>query len=482
MPDALARLDATAQAEIVRRREASPRDLVDAAIARIERLNPQLNAVIHPRFAAARAEADRLATTSEAPFHGVPLLVKDFLCHLEGEPIHLGTRFLRDAGFVAPHDAYLTQKLRAAGFIIVGRTNTPELGTLPTTEPDAYGATHNPWKLGHSTGGSSGGSAASVAAGFTPVAHANDGGGSIRIPASACGVVGLKPSRGRTSLGPDVGDGMGGLVSEGVVTRSVRDTAAVLDAIAGAMPGDPYTAPPPARPYRLEPGAWPGRLRIGMMTRPPGNIGMVHPEAQRAVEKAARLLADAGHTVEESHPDALDEGPLQQHFGVMYCTSTAHLLDAFGEMLGRTLGPDDVDPLNWAMAETGRAMSAPMYLSTVDWLQAWTRRMAHWWVGGYDLLLTPTLPEPPPVHGTFTPDAQNPLVAGARAQMYAAFTSPFNLTGQPAISLPLHWTDDDLPLGAQLVGAYGREDLLLRVAGQLEEAAPWADRWPALVA
>ena len=246
MHDTLARLDAIAQADLVRRREVSPLELTEAAIARIVRVNPQLNAVIHPRFDAARAEA-RAVVPGSAPLAGVPFLVKDFLCLTEGDPIHLGTRVLRDAGMRAPHDSYLTQKLRAAGLVILGRTNTPELGTLPTTEPDAYGPTRNPWNLGHSTGGSSGGSAAAVAAGLVAAAHANDGGGSIRIPASECGLVGLKPSRGRTSFGPEMGDGIGGLVCEGVVTRSVRDTAALLDAMAGRMPGDPYSAPPPKR-------------------------------------------------------------------------------------------------------------------------------------------------------------------------------------------------------------------------------------------
>src|SRR5262245_16735293 len=271
MADDLASLDATAQAALVRRGEVTPLDLVDGAIARIEALNPRLNAVIHPRFEKARAEAKQ-KDLPDGPFRGVPFLLKDFLALLAGEPIHLGARPLRDARFTAPHDSYLTEKFRAAGFVILGRTNTPELGVLPTTEPDAYGATRNPWNPNHSTGGSSGGSAAAVASRMVAAAHANDGGGSIRIPASECGLVGLKPSRGRTSFGPDLGDSIHGLVCEGVVTRSVRDTAAILDVIAGYMPGDPYTAPPPARPFREEVGAAVGRLRIGVLGRPPGEM------------------------------------------------------------------------------------------------------------------------------------------------------------------------------------------------------------------
>ena len=362
----------------------------------------------------------------------MPFLVKDFLCYEAGEPLHMGTRTLRDLGFRAPSDTYLAEKLRAAGFVIVGRTNTPELGTLPTTEPDAYGPTRNPWDPTRSTGGSSGGSAAAVAARFVAAAHANDGGGSIRIPASECGLVGLKPSRGRTSFGPDLGDAMGGMVCEGVVTRTVRDTAAILDVIAGYMPGDPYTAPPPARPFREEVGAAVGRLRIGVMGRPPGEMFTIHPEARAAVEGTARLLESLGHTVEAGHPGALDEVEVGQHFSLMYATSIARTIDLLAMLSGRSIGPEDVDSLNWALADLGRTCSASQFLTTVDYLQGYTRRVASWWAGGFDLLLSPTLPEPPPPLGTFAPEPGNPIAAGMKASQFAAFTSPFNMTGQPA--------------------------------------------------
>ena len=476
MQDDLERLDATAQADLVRRGEVSALELVEHAIARIVRLNPQLNAVIHARFDAARAEADTVVAGS-APFSGVPFLVKDLLCTMAGDPIHFGTRVLRDAGMRAPSDSYLTTKLRAAGLIILGRTNTPELGTLPTTEPDAYGPTRNPWNLAHSTGGSSGGSAAAVAAGLVAAAHANDGGGSIRIPASECGLVGLKPSRGRTSFGPDLGDSINGLVCEGVVTRTVRDTAGLLDAIAGRMPGDPYSAPPPARPYVREVGAAPGRLRIGVHITPPGGLGACHPEAVAAAGRAAALLSSLGHHVDEAHPEALDDPDVARHFSTMYATNTAWLLDQLETYTGRAVTADDVDSLNWALAELGRACPATQLLDTIHWLHGYTRRVASWWESGFDLLLTPTLPEPPPPLGHFRPDP-DPLVAGLRATAFAAFTMPFNTTGQPAISLPLHWTSDGLPVGIQLVAPYDGEDLLLRVAAQLEEAQPWADRRP----
>jgi amidase len=477
MDDAFALLDATAQAELVRRREVTPLDLVEAAVARIVRLNPQLNAVIHPRFDAARREAATVVPGS-APFAGVPFLVKDFLCATEGDPLHLGTRVLRDAGLRAPHDSYLTQKLKDAGLVILGRTNTPELGTLPTTEPDAYGPTRNPWDLGHSSGGSSGGSAAAVAAGLVAAAHANDGGGSIRIPASECGLVGLKPSRGRTSFGPEMGDVIGGLVCEGVVTRSVRDTAALLDAIAGRMPGDPYSAPPPCRPFREEVGAPPGRLRIGFLERTPGGMGRMHPEAVAAVERTAALLGSLGHHVDPAYPEALDDPDVARHFSVMFATNTAWLLDQVASVSGRPVTADDVDPLNWELAQLGRACSATQLIDTVNWLHGYTRRVAQWWETGFDLLLTPTLPEPPPPLGYFRPDPGDPTTAGLRATAFASFTLPCNVTGQPAVSLPLHWSAGGLPVGTQLMAPYDGEAMLLRVAAQLEEAQPWADRRP----
>jgi amidase len=481
MADDLAALDATAQADLVRRGEVAPIDLVDAAIARIEAVNPQLNAVIIPRFERARDEA-RAPDLPAGPFRGVPFLLKDLICCSAGDPHHMGTRFLRDLAFVAPEDTFLAARFRAAGFVFVGKTNTPELGTLPTTEPAAYGPTRNPWDPTRSSGGSSGGSAAAVAARMVPAAHGNDGGGSIRIPASACGLVGLKPSRGRISFGPGLGDALGGLASEGVVTRSVRDTAAILDAVAGYAPGDPYTAPPPARPYRSEVGAPPGRLRIGILTRPPGEAFRAHPDCVAGAEAAGRLLESLGHAVEPSHPAALDDLEMGQHFSMMYATHGARLHDVLSALVGRRLGPDDVDPLNAALAQLGAAASASQYLATIDWLHGFTRRMEQWWTDGFDLLLTPTLPEPPPPLGTFTPSAEDPVIAGMRASQFAAFTMPFNITGRPAMSLPLAWNADGLPIGVQLVAAYGREDVLIRVAAQLEAAAPWAGRRPPISA
>ena len=466
--------DATGLAEMVRRGDVKPRELVEAAIARIEAGNPDLNAVIHPRVERALAEAD--GPLPDGPFRGVPFLVKDIFCTTAGDPSHEGTTFLRDLGYVAAADSYLAARFRRAGLVICGRTNTPEFGLQPTTEPEAYGPTRNPWDRQRTPGGSSGGSAAAVAAGFVPAAHANDGGGSIRIPASACGLVGLKPSRGRGSLGPD-NDGSGVLAVEHVVTRTVRDTANLLDVTAGNSPGDLFLAPPPLRPYAAEVGADPGRLRIGLMQRAPRD-GEIDPECRVAVDAAGRLLESLGHAVEIAHPAALDDPEAVKGFLGVVSAGVAAALDAAAAKLGRPLVADDVEPLTWAVAQAGRAIAAPAYVAAVNANHAQGRRLAEWWAGGFDLLLTPTCAQPPPPLGHFAAPPDNPLVGYVRAGPYGAFTMQFNLSGQPAISLPLHWTPCGLPVGVQLVAASGREDLLLRVAAQLEEAKPWADRLP----
>jgi amidase len=476
MTDDLAVLDATAQAALVRDGSASPRELVDAALARIDAVNPELNAVIHRRDERARAEAEH---APDGPFRGVPILVKDLDGSLAGEPLHLGNRLLRDLAFTADHDSYLFAKLRAAGCVIVGKTNTPELGLLPTTESQAHGAARNPWDTTRSPGGSSGGSAAAVASGMVPFAHAGDGGGSIRIPASACGLFGLKPTRGRVSLGPDTGEAWAGLVARHVVTRSVRDSAAALDAIAGAVPGDPYAAAPPDRAFADEVGADPGRLRVGTLSAAsPGGLAPVDPACTAAADDAAQLLATCGHTVEPAYPEALDDLALLVHFTTVIAASTAYDLRILGRMAGQELGPDDVEPLTWAQAELGRVVTGEAYLDAVESLRAWSRRVARWWApgdGGFDLLLTPTMAKPPAPLGEIRgDDADGALLA---ATPYAAFTLPFNVTGQPAMSVPLHWADG-LPVGVQLVAATGRADLLFRVAAQLESARPWADRRP----
>jgi amidase len=471
MADELSTLDATAQAALVARGDVKPSELVDGAIERIERVDPQLNAVIHERFERARSEieADRIA----GPFRAVPFLVKDAVCHTAGDPYHCGMRALKDAGWRAKDDTWLAARFRAAGFVVVGKTNTPELATSCTTEPLAYGATHNPWDPTRSPGGSSGGSAAAVAAGLVPVAHGNDMGGSIRFPASMCGIVGLKPTRARTTLGPHFGEYWGPLTHEFVLTRSVRDTAAVLDAVAGAATGDPYTAPPPARPYAVDASTTPAALRVGYRTQRRDG-GASHADCVTAVTATAALLEELGHSVEPTTLDALDL-PVDHAFGIVMTVAIARDVARWCGVLGRDIAPE-LEPNNALMAEVGQHVSGAEYVGALDNIYTWSRAVCAWW-DDHDLLVVPTSPEPPVRLGALAPTNTDPAVLG-RMSSLVSFTSPFDLTGQPAISLPLHWNGEGLPIGVQLVAAYGREDLLVQVAAQLEAARPWAHRRP----
>jgi amidase len=474
MSDEYAFMDATAQAELVRTGDVTPAELVDAAIARIESVNPQLNAVIIKLYDKARAAA--ASALPDGPFRGVPFLLKDAVAHSAGDPYHCGMQVLKDAGWVEPADTWLVERYRAAGFVIVGKTNLPELATSVTTEPLAYGATHNPWDLDHSPGGSSGGAGSAVASGMVPVAHGNDMGGSIRIPASECGIVGLKPSRGRNTLGPDFGEYWAMTTHEHVLTRSVRDTAAVLDATAGPGTGDPYTAPPPARPFAAEVGADPGRLRIGFRTRRrDGNES--DPECVAAVRETAALLESLGHDVEAVDLPALDDPRFEEAvsgiFGVFILTD----LERWSRKLGRELKPSDLDPWNQAFCEAAANVTGVQYANAIERGQSYARDVAQWWADGWDVLVTPQLTTLPPRLGELAPD-NDPARIFARISGMTDYTMPFNVTGQPAVSLPLHWSAGGLPVGVQFVAAYGREDLLLRLAGQLEQARPWADRRP----
>lgn len=479
MAEEFAWLDATAQAALVRSGQVKPVELVEAAIRRVEKINPTINAVITQRFERALEEACSQALP-KGPFRGVPFLMKDLGCHSAGDPYYEGSRFVRNAGWIAREDTYLAQKFRQAGFVLIGKTNTPEFGSLPTTEPVAFGPTRNPWDLGRSSGGSSGGSGAAVACGLVPVAHGNDGGGSIRIPASECGIVGLKPTRGRVSWGPEFGEIWQGLAVEFVLTRTVRDTAALLDAVSGPMPGDPYFAPPPVRPFGSEAGAPVGKLRVGFMRRAPAGMADVHPDCVAAVLQTARLLESLGHHVEESHPSALDQAQdWLEPLWVVVAASLAGLVSLWEMRIGRTIQQEDVEPHNWMMVEMGKSLTALQHLQAVGALHAVTRRIASWWnEEGFDLLLTPTVAEPPPPLGEFVSTPAEPMAAARRVEKILPFTPAFNVTGQPAISLPLYWNSENLPIGVQLVAAYGREDLLIRVASQLEQASPWSDRRP----
>lgn len=470
-------LDATAQAELIRDGALSSAELVDLSIAQIEKWNPQLNAVIHEHFERARSEAR--GALPDGPFRGVPILLKDLGAgHAEGDPIHWGTRFLKDANHRATSTSYLVAKLRAAGFVVVGRTNVPELGIWLTTEPPAYGPTRNPWDLARSCGGSSGGAAAAVAAQMTAVAHAGDGGGSIRNPASQTGLVGLKPSRGRVSLGPEFGDVWSGLVCEFALARSIRDTAALLDVLAGPMPGDPVLVQRPSRPYCMEAEAWPDPLRIGVLKQ--AGAKPVHPDCVAAVEKTAAQLESLGHRVEEAHPVALTDGTVDGIAVPIITASIAADVARFEKAIGRAVTEADLDPDNWAALQMGRGVTGAQYAEAVTGVHFYGRRVGAWFER-FDLLLTPTLPEPSPLLGDLVSRPGKPLEGFLRSAELTTFLVPFNLTGQPAMSLPLHWNAAGLPIGVQLVAGMGREDTLIRVGVQLEEAMPWDARRPALL-
>jgi len=474
--DDLAVLDASAQAEVVRRGDATPLELVEAAIARIEALDDVLHAVIHERFDEARAEASSPGLPT-GPFRGVPFLLKDLGAggRLDGSPSHLGNRALRDAAFVyRDGDSHVVRRLRGAGFVVIGKTNTPELGFSCTTEPLSYGATHNPWDPDRTPAGSSGGSAAAVAAGYVPAAHGTDGGGSIRMPASACGLVGLKVSRGRVSAGPQGGDPGGGRSVEGCLTTSVRDTAAILDVLAGAEPGDPVVAPTTPRRFTEEVHADPGTLRVGLHTA--GVAGLaVDSDCVATTEAAARVLEGLGHHVDVGSPDALGDTAVGLDAILpVHAATTAASVDEVGRRLGREVDADDFEPRTWEHAAIGRGYDAPRLVAALDGVVAWTRRIAGWW-DDHDLLLTSTLGTPPPAIGHLAWSAPD---SALRAIVFNPLCPVWNWTGQPAITLPVGESADGIPVGVMLVAAYGREDLLLRVAAQLEEAMPWKDRRP----
>jgi len=468
-------LDATDHAALVRSGQVSPVELLDAAIERIEQIDPSLNAVIIRWFDEARRDAS--GELPEGPFRGVPFLLKDLWAHYEGQVLTNGCQALKDASPRSPADTTLVARFRAAGFVTAGRTNSPEFGSLPTTEPTAWGPTRNPWNTDHSPGGSSGGAAAAVASGMVPIAHASDGGGSIRIPASCCGLVGLKPSQGRISLGPFRDESNLGV--ELCVSRSVRDTAALLDAVRGPGVGDTVIAAPPARPYADEVGADPGALRIGLLDHHPYGHA-VHDECATAARNAAALLESLGHKVEPGFPTSLSDPEFGRRFGALWSTNMGTSFARIEAQLGRSLGPDDVEPVNWVQAEFARSVNGVDYALALAANVEFRRATQQWWNEGWDLLLTPTLGEPPVRIGEFRNVPESPMAPMARAATYVPFTPAFNSSGQPAISLPLHWTADGLPVGVQLVAAYGREDLLLRVAAQLEAAQPWAQRRPAI--
>jgi len=488
--------DGVALAALVRSGDVSPRELVTAAIERIESLNPQINAVVHKMFDSAIRQAEAAAT--DAPFHGVPFMLKDLLSWYAGEPITSGSRLYK--GWIPPHDTEIVRRYRKAGLIIVGKTNTPEFGLTPYTEPELFGPARNPWDTSRTTGGSSGGSAAAVASGMVPWAGGGDGGGSIRIPASCCGLFGLKPTRGRTPVGPIAGEIWQGAVIEHCLTRSVRDSAAILDAISGPDIGAPYYAAPPERPFLSEVGREPGRLRIAFTSNP--LLGhAVHDDCKAALADAVSLLESLGHDLVEASPP-VDRDQFNRAFLTVVCGELkADLIEA-QRLTGRTAGPDNVEFTTWALNLLGGELSAGTFVVAERYLRKASRHVGEFFTG-YDALLTPTLSVPPFPIGSLQPPAHERallkvlgrLRAGnilrlvgaleqAAEKIFDVIPYPplFNVTGQPGMSVPLYWNAQNLPIGVQVVGRYGDEATLFRLAGQLEAARPWKDRRPPVFA
>ncbi len=491
--------DGLGLAELVKKGEVHPKELVEEAIQRIEQLNPQINAVIHPLFEEARRAAD--GHLPDGPFRGVPFLLKDLIMLLEGVPMRSGCRFFNN--YVPDHDSELVRRYKSAGVIIVGKTNTPEFGLTVVTEPELFGPTRNPWDLTRTSGGSSGGSAAAVAAGMVPVAHGNDGGGSIRIPASCCGLFGLKPTRGRTPIGPDYGEFWYGLACDHVLTRSVRDSAAMLDATAGPDTGAPYFAPPPPEPYSKAMQKPPENLRIAVTTQPFLHA-TVHPDCETAVRETAGLLNDLGHHVEEDAPQ-VDADAFSRAFLTLVSSEVRTDIREAEQLLGRKATWKDFEVPTWVLSLLGKKIPSEELSAAVRYLRRFSRQIGAFFEK-YDILVTPTLSRAPVRIRELHPDTQLPAAARilmkTLARLNAAgllkamggideiakglfdfipWTPIFNVTGQPAMSVPLHWNNEGLPIGIHFIGRYADETTLFRLAKQLEEAKPWFHRRPPIL-
>lgn len=465
-----AKYDGLGLAELVAKKKVKPIELVDEAIARAEALNPKLNFIVFRDYERARDAAK--GKLPKGPFTGVPFFLKDIFAFAQGMPTRQAARFVPPIHW--PHDSLLTKRFRESGLVMLGKTNVPEFGLVPTTESKLYGPARNPWNLDHSTGGSSGGSAAAVAAGVVPLAHANDGGGSIRIPASCCGLVGLKPTRGRVSYAPDFGDVVDGLAIDLVVSRSVRDTAAALDAVAGNVDGDPYWAPPAAASYFESIRRKPKRLRIAFDTKKLDGTAL-HPDCAAAVKAAAKLCEKLGHAVEEASPP-LDQPTLIPAFMALWSANLASGIDMVARLTGQTPSADQFEGLTWGLYEAGKRVTASEYLLAKGAMQH-ASRMAANFHETYDVWLTATLGLPPVKLGTFDMEERDSQKSFAPLIDYVPFTAMQNVTGQPAINLPLHWNKAKLPIGVQFVGRFGAEETLLKLAAQIEKAQPWAHRY-----
>jgi amidase len=484
--------DGLGLAELVKRGEVKPTELIEEAISRIEKLNPRLNAVIHKMYDQAREKAK--AELPDGAFKGVPFLLKDLLAAYTGVPLCNGSRFHKD--FVPDHDSELVKRYKASGVIVVGKTNTPEYGLLPVTEPELFGPTLNPWDLSRTPGGSSGGAAAAVSSRIVPLAHGSDGGGSIRMPASCCGLFGLKPTRGRNPLGPDFGETWQGFACEHVLSRSVRDSAAMLDATAGPDVGAPYYAPPPPQPFLDEVGKDPGKLRIAY-THKPFLADFVHEDCIKGMEEAVQLCKDLGHELTEAAPQ-IDRDMFAKAFMTIVCAETRAGIEKSEFLIGRKAKFRDFEASTWMLGLLGKQLRAPQLSNAKFYLQ-YISRLIGWFFEKFDVLLTPTLALPPIKIGALQPNKKDAFImkflgrlnAGSllmavkgiedlaqKAYTFMPYTPLFNVTGQPAMSVPLYWNEDGLPIGMQFVGRYADEVTLFRLAAQLEKAKPWADRLP----
>jgi amidase len=490
--EAYAAYDGLGLAELVRKGEVQPAELVEEAIRRIEQANPQVNAVIEKMYDQAQKTA--MSDLPDGPFRGVPFLIKDIMADYAGVPSRRSSRFLNE--YVPERDSEIVVRHKAAGLVILGKTNTPEFGLVPVTEPELFGPTNNPWDLTRTSGGSSGGSAAAVAARMVPVAHGNDGGGSMRVPAACCGVFGLKPTRGRTPIGPDLAEAWQGMAINHVLSLSVRDSAAMLDATAGPEVGAPYYPLPPERPFLEEVGADPGRLRIAY-TAQPLLPGKTHPDCVKGLEETVQLCQELGHEMVEATPD-IDGSTFATAFLTLVCGETWANIEEAEPLAGRKATWADFEPATWALYLLGRQFSAGDFAKAVHTLKDSAQRLGYFFED-YDMLLTPTLAMPPLKAGALQVQGADLMAmkllgrinAGGLLRVFADIDAlaeenfafipclpPFNATGQPAMSVPLHWNDEGLPIGMQFVGRYGDEATLFRLAAQLEQARPWFGRVP----
>ena len=465
--------DAMGLAKLVRKGDVTPMELLECAIERVDRHNPVLNAVVLPMYEEARSRIE--AGLPDGPLRGVPLLLKDLGLLYTGFATSFGSRLFAD--FMAEHDSTLVERYRKAGLVVMGKTNTPEFGLTITTESALYGACRNPWDKTRSTGGSSGGAAAAVASGMVPVAHASDGGGSIRIPASCCGLFGLKPTRGRIPAGPPQGEGWNGMSTDHVISRSVRDSALFLDISSGRSLGDPHGAPTADGPFLAEVSQAPGSLRIAMTATAPSGV-KAGEACVAALKDTAQLCTDLGHTVSEAAPH-VDADRLQEAVVTIINANTAAMVDGRLAQLGRDLGDRDIEYVTRRAAESGREASAPELIKAIETIHHTGRQVARFFES-YDILLSPVLLKPPVPLGYL--DTQSEDVRGYLGRLYSyfGFTGLFNATGQPSMSVPLCWSKENLPIGMLFSARFGEEATLFRLAGQLESARPWKDRRPAL--